>query len=237
MTETNMEIGTADGLSARERILGLVSALNLQEGDQLPSERELVSRLGLSRRALRQGFEVLEAEGRLWRSVGKGTFLGQRPVVTSTDIAAVGRLTNPLEIMQTRLILEPPLASLAALRASTEQIDRLRIAVEKSRSLQTYDAYELWDERFHSAVAHASGHRLLQALYATVTKLRSETSWGNLRRSALTSDRIRSFGETHSEILAAIEARDANRAGQSMRAHLSEVLDTLFKGPLGTLTF
>lgn len=233
MIGTNAKNGIASGGSATHQILRLIADLSLKEGDKLPSERDLVERLQLSRRALRNGFEMLEAEGVLWRSVGKGTFLGQRPVVTATDILAVGKLTNPLEIMQSRLILEPPLAALAAVRASSEDIERLRVAVEKSRTLHSHDAYELWDERFHSEIARASGHRLLQALYATVTKLRSETSWGNLRRSTMTKELIQRFGATHTDILGAIEDRDAFRAERSMQDHLRDVLNALFQGPLG----
>ena len=44
-------------------------------GDRLPSERDLIGRLAISRSALRKAFDVLEREGSIWRHVGKGTFI------------------------------------------------------------------------------------------------------------------------------------------------------------------
>lgn len=228
MSGTIHQIGTASVLAAKSQIVALIAELSLQDGDKFPSERDLAVRLNLSRRALRGAFEILEAEGALWRSVGKGTFLGQRPLVTGTDITVISKLTNPIEIMHSRLVIEPSIAAIAAMQANEEQLMRIRLTVEKSRALISYDAYEMWDERFHSEVARASGHRLLQALFATVTKLRSETSWGNLRRATMTRELMAQFGDRHSEILHAIEDRDASRAEAAMKQHLQDVFSALF---------
>ena len=46
---------------------------------RLPPERQLCELLQVSRTALRNGLEELEREGRIWRHVGKGTFVGGRP--------------------------------------------------------------------------------------------------------------------------------------------------------------
>ena len=47
----------------------------------------LAAQIGIGRRALRRALEVLEAEGRIWRHQGKGTFLGPRPPLTSAAAA------------------------------------------------------------------------------------------------------------------------------------------------------
>ena len=66
---------------------------------RLPPERDLIVRLGMSRRALRQGLEVLEAEGRLPRHVGKGTFVGARPPGSEPGLSFVTARTSPAELM------------------------------------------------------------------------------------------------------------------------------------------
>src|SRR3546814_2399489 len=72
---------------------------------RLPPERRLSEMLGVSRVALRKALAALETEGQLWRHVGKGTFIGSRPIDTFADIAAITRRSNPGEVMRTRLLI------------------------------------------------------------------------------------------------------------------------------------
>src|SRR5215203_6694033 len=74
------------------------------EGEQrLPPERVLAAEIGIGRRALRRALEVLEAEGRIWRHQGKGTFLGPRPARNPTNLEELSKRTHPLEVMDVRL--------------------------------------------------------------------------------------------------------------------------------------
>ncbi|MCK5444854.1 MAG: winged helix-turn-helix transcriptional regulator, partial [Rhodospirillaceae bacterium] len=43
---------------------------------KLPPERQLCEELGISRGELRKALSLLEAEGKIWRHVGRGTFAG-----------------------------------------------------------------------------------------------------------------------------------------------------------------
>ena len=87
-------------------------------GARLPPERQLAEELGVSRGTLRHALADLEAEGLIWRHVGRGTFIGNRPVDTVQDLSEVTRRTNPAGVMEARLSLEPELARLAALHAT-----------------------------------------------------------------------------------------------------------------------
>ena len=84
----------------------------LPEDGRLPPERDLSEALGVSRTELRKALGVLEAEGQIWRHVGKGTFVGSRPIDRIADIAALAKRTNPAEVMRARLIVEPEIATL-----------------------------------------------------------------------------------------------------------------------------
>ncbi|HSM39403.1 MAG TPA: winged helix-turn-helix domain-containing protein, partial [Afifellaceae bacterium] len=57
-------------------------SLNLR----LPPERELCKHFGVSRSELRKALAVLESEGQIWRHVGRGTFIGSRPVLNISDV-------------------------------------------------------------------------------------------------------------------------------------------------------
>ena len=119
------------------------------EDRRLPSERALAEQLGVGRRILRRALEVLEAEGHLWRHQGKGTFIGPRPLRGEVSLVELSSRTNPLEVMEARLEIEPGLARLAALRASNGDLERLRHLAQKTKSIADgdSDSRELWDGR------------------------------------------------------------------------------------------
>ena len=79
----------------------LAKIRKLLDGDKfplnsrLPPERQLAVDLGVSRSALREGLAMFEVEGKVWRHVGKGTFVGSRPIKNASDLSLVSRLTNP----------------------------------------------------------------------------------------------------------------------------------------------
>ena len=82
---------------------------NVPPDTKLPAERELSEQLGVSRADLRKALATLEAEGQLWRHVGKGTFTGSRAIEV-LSLAEIDRETNPAEVMRTRLLFEPIIA-------------------------------------------------------------------------------------------------------------------------------
>src|ERR1700693_760697 len=80
---------------------------------RLPTERQLAVDLGVSRSAVRHAMAVLEAEGRISREVGRGTFLrsgdlapdGSQPDYAPADY-------SPADVMLVRRMFEPHAMSL-----------------------------------------------------------------------------------------------------------------------------
>jgi DNA-binding FadR family transcriptional regulator len=189
---------------------------------RLPPERELCESLGVSRGELRKALSILEAEGHLWRHVGRGTFIGQRPVDES-DVGTLTSRTNPVEVMRARLLIEPAIAREAALNATAADIDEMRICLKQARQAATWRQYENWDNRFHRSVAQAARNTLLLGLFDTLNAVRRAVVWGRLRSSAKApSGDHHSFVE-HDRIAAAIETRNVEEAGRAMRQHLESV--------------
>ena len=205
------------------RLRNFISRAELESDSRLPPERELCGLIGVSRGQLRSALARLEAEGQLWRHVGKGTFVGSRPIETSTDPDAIARRTNPAEVMRARLLMEPEVASLAALNATAADIVEMRVCLKRSYGAATWRQYESWDNRLHRVIAGATQNMLLVALLDTLTAVRRAVTWGRLRPPSVRPDRSHHSFAEHESIVDAIEDRDMLRARELMRRHLESV--------------
>lgn len=201
----------------------LESASAAQEG-RLPTERALSQQLGVTRHAVRRVLRDLEASGQLWRHVGRGTFAGPGPVPRSTPLDLV-RHGTPREVVEARQMLEPPLAAAAARHGSLVAIDQIREAHRKCRSARSIDDYERWDEALHRAIVAAAGNSLMAGLFEAINQARKDIVLGLMQRSTLLLDNRLFFVEQHERIVAAIAARDAEAAWNSMREHIDSVVD------------
>ncbi len=194
--------------------------------DRLPPERELAGTLGISRGALRQALAQLEAEGVIWRHVGRGTFVGRRPLGSGSGEGGAlfsPDTTNPQEVMEARLILEPRLCALAAHRATPAQIARMEACLRNGASAEDVASFERWDGALHRSLAEAAGNGLLSEVYQAIDGVRDQELWGRLKKKSATEARRRQYVEQHEAVVGAIRDRDAEAAERHMRTHLITV--------------
>lgn len=215
------------GQSALTQLKAFLAQQDYPANTRLPPERELSEMLGVSRGELRKALATLEDDGELWRHVGKGTFVGAKPVDEVGSIATVANQTNPADVMRTRLLFEPEIAREAALNATLDDIREMRTCIRGSMEAETWRQYENWDNRLHRAIAEATHSTLLLALFDTLNSVRRAVVWGRLRvgRDRPPEDH-HSFAE-HLAIVDAIEHRDLTQASSMMRQHLRTVRDRL----------
>ncbi len=214
-----------------DRLRQAVTSGQMPDGSRLPPERSLAEAYDTSRATLRKALSVLEAEGLIWRHVGRGTFVGERPPVQSAALTALVNRTHPDEVMEVRLTLEPQLAALASRRATPADIDAMTRCVEKGARADDVSTFELWDSAFHRSVAVAAHNALLLALFDAVNAIRQEEIWGRLKEASLTNVRNRLYIEQHRECVAAIRDRTPAKAEKIMREHLETVQRNMFAAP------
>jgi len=198
---------------------------------RLPSERSLAHSLGVGRTELRRALGVLEGQGRIRRHVGRGTFLtGMRE--TAHEIAdRVSLKTSPAAAMEARLLVEPGLVSLAAEKATPEQIIELRRLCAEMRAVDSWDAYAELDWRFHNTIAAATGNILLTEIQQLLNQVRRNVVWSDLDTPPpRPRPDYHSFAE-HEAIVSAIAGRDPRTAAVAMRAHLEATRDRLLNKP------
>lgn len=215
----------AKSTAALETLRMMIDERRFGPDGRLPPERELAASLGIARHTLRRALEVLEAEGRVWRRQGQGTFCGRPPAPPAR--LGVSDRTSPQEVMEVRLGVEPLLAGFAALRATAEDVARLRLCAARTAAATDAEAYELWDGALHRAIAEAARNTLFLAVFDAVNAVRKETHWESLREAARSPDRQALFAGQHRRLVEAIAARDMAAASAAMREHLEAVAESL----------
>ena len=215
---------------AAVQIKTLILEGRLKPGDRLPSERELVARLGVSRASVREALRSLEIRGLLDVRPGEGAFVREVPVEAVLDPLSTALLDRRslLEVLEARQILEPEIAALAAQRVGPEDVDEMeRIVEEMADRLreQRHDQAVQSIIAFHRVVTRATGNRLIQRLMETISGLLSESMRETLR---IPGRPARSL-EGHRQILAAIRVRDPAAAKSAMLSHIRGVEEAIVK--------
>ena len=198
----------------------------LKPGDQLPPERELAQNFGVSRTAVREAVKALREKGLVEAYSGRGTFITNgtsQAIRQSLDlISRIGQQEGLAHLAELRQILEPEIAALAAPRIEEQLLATMREALATmDRSLHDPDAYIEADLDFHLALAEAAANPLVLSLLDSIVGLLREQ---RLRIFAVDGGPQRGQFH-HKRILAAIEARDPEKARAAMRAHLKQVRD------------
>ena len=198
---------------------------------RLPPERALCEQLKIPRGTLRQAYSILEAEGKIWRHVGRGTFLGSRPPAADGQLTLLTQYINPEEVMEVRIMIEPRIAGLAARRASADDLSAMRDALTKSEAAVNFETFEYWDSTLHQTIAKAARNTLLTAVFDSVNMIRWKTEWGKLKAASLTQDRREIYEKQHQDMVKAISDRDVEESENKMWTHLETVRHDLFGGP------
>lgn len=216
--------------AALVQLRAYLSQVDKAPNTRLPAERELAKLVGTSRGELRKALAVLEAEGLIWRHVGKGTFVALGKPFETYNLAEIAQRSNPREVMRARLTFEPAIAAEAAMNASPLDVKDLKSCAIDSRNAQTWREYEACDNRFHKLVADSTHNQITSAVFDVLAGIRRAVVWGRLRedRDCPPPDH-HSFGE-HDLIIEAIASRDPVAASAAMLTHLSSVERKLFLG-------
>jgi GntR family transcriptional repressor for pyruvate dehydrogenase complex len=195
----------------------------IREGDRLPTERELADQFRVSRVSVRQALTVLAEMGLVESWPGGGTFVrngikeGMQSPLSELLFKERELLQEPLEV---RRIIEPEITRLAAVRATTQDIEELERIINKQeqKAKQRVPITEE-DTLFHESIAKMTKNCILVKLVQSLHQhLRAS------REQSLTapSGNQRSI-EDHRKILAAITAKNPKAAHQAMMRHLQNV--------------
>jgi GntR family transcriptional repressor for pyruvate dehydrogenase complex len=205
-----------------EQITAWIQDNGLAPGDRIPAERELASRLGVSRATLSQALVALEVIGVVEVRHGDGTVVTSSPGSKRIVQAIRAHADRLPEIIETRDALETKIAALAAERRTDEDLARIDDALAAMEAdIEAGGRGVEGDERFHGAVTAAAHSLLLAHLMDEIGDLVLETRIESLSQP----ERPRASLAGHRAIAEAIRAGDADRAAAAMHAHVELVSD------------
>jgi GntR family transcriptional repressor for pyruvate dehydrogenase complex len=210
-----------------DQIISLIEDGVLKPGDQLPSERELVSQFQVARPSIREALRILEFQQVIEVRPGRGAFVvGLRNGLASDEervqLWFQEHGHEVLDILEVRSSIEILAARLAAEKATPELVADIQMTVEAAEKVLIEGASDelvRLDRQFHLAVARASGNVLILGLTEMLID-----AMVNPRRSLM---RLRSHASgswaDHADVLEAIRSRNPERAEQAMLVHLDHV--------------
>ncbi len=203
------------------RIIGMMQGGVLKPGERLPSERQLAEALGVSRSSVRAATQILAFNKFLDIRPGSGIYFSQMPelmpLITGTpppkDEGAFA-MHN-----ESRMIVEPMVARLAALYASAEQLEALEAVVARMTEYvesESLGGYAVEDMGFHRLCAEATGNpylsRMADEYCLDLTYLMAFGTTPGLEVESL---------DQHRALLEAFRARDPDKAELLMRRHIN----------------
>ncbi len=227
-------VGTAAlrraGLHVRavERLRAMIVQGELAPGTAL-IEGDLAQGLGLSRTPLREAVKLLAQEGLIELRANRSA------CVRSLDAREI------LELFEALAGLERLAAELAARRltpAGLRRLEELQTTIEREHAAGRREAYYAANRAIHRAIVESAENRPLAQAHAALLGRAEQARFLALRLAHRWEESL----AEHREILAALAARDSERAGRLLADHVAHTAHTVTRAlaagapPSGTPT-
>lgn len=206
---------------------------NLKQGERLPSERELASQLNVSRTTIREALRTMEQNGVIEIRQGGGSYVKISDFQSrKEEIIAAVKAETPLvyETLELRRALEVESAFLAAKRAASADLEKLRTALNNmAQSLQDPELGLKADLDFHIGIVEATHNSIFIQLIHTISGHMKDTIRATQKHRFKDSSRYGDTLDEHKEIYLAIASGNANKAKDLMEEHITRIREELLE--------
>lgn len=213
-------------------ILNKIRVGQWRPGDKIPGEVSLAESFQLSRNSLREALKYLELSGVLHSRAGRGTFLTEDVLRSLHRLELMETLKNDstlMELIETRLTIEPQLAYFAAERMSFEDIRRLEDSLERSKKAIEDNSYTTmmgWE--FHKIIGEAADNKILSNLLTSITEELRDERFTYTHAIISFEDLLKEI-EDHEIILGHIKNREAAEVKSFIYTHINNRLEWIKK--------
>ncbi|MBL4813289.1 MAG: FadR family transcriptional regulator [Rhodobacteraceae bacterium] len=216
---------------AADQIVAMISAGQLRPGDRMPTDRELVEQLSVSRATVREAMIALEVRGYVETRFGYGARVATVLPVEHGGEAAPLAAPGFFELVEARLHVEGLIARLAAARINDAQLDHLEELAEAParRGLTPYEITEL-DRSFHLCLAKTAQNSVLTQVVEEFWRLRSQfPQWAKAHNLIQPNGIAIYLRDEHVGIVNALRARNPAAAEAKMQQHCRNFGQTLLE--------
>lgn len=206
-----------------EQIKSMIVNGNLKKGDKLPSERELVEHLQVSRTSIREALRALQIIGLIECRQGEGNYIRnnvENSLFEPLSIMFMLQESTPGEIIEIRKILEVETAALAAQRISSEEIESLEILIKALKGSSSENDSVKIDKKFHYLIAQASRNFLIVNILNAISSLMDSYIKEARKRILLDENNRGLLSKQHEDVYEALRARNSKKAAEAMKRHL-----------------
>jgi DNA-binding FadR family transcriptional regulator len=189
---------------------------------RIPTEPELIDIFDAGRNTIREAVSSLVHAGLLERRQGSGTY-----VIAASELAtALQRQfagARQRDVLEVRQALEIVAAALAAQRRSEEDVDRLRVLLNRRSEAVLagdLDSMVQRDMELHRFIARCSGNQVLGELYDSVLDAVAENIRYNFQHQAADD-------ATHDLLVQAIALSEPAAAAHGIELYLQAMIESL----------
>ncbi|MDB6105986.1 MAG: FadR family transcriptional regulator [Gammaproteobacteria bacterium] len=203
---------------------GRILDRSLREGDRLPPEMELARQFGVNRSTVREALRELESNGLVTRRPGSKLMSVSRPQHLAIAEAVMRGLVlhdvTFLEVWEALTLLEPPIAEVAALARTAEDLSQVAAAAAQFSvdNVQTGAAVHRAAEFFRT-VGHATHNQVLALAQEPLIQLLEPSLGVIIDKVPQARTRIMTAQRKISE---ALQERDTDGARTWMARHIRD---------------
>ena len=200
-----------------------IHSRELKVGAKLPSELDLSQQFNVSRATIREALHALDARGIISIHKGKGIFVeGISSQHVSIPMQSYLRFQmgdqTIIDLIETRLLIEPAIAESAALNRTDEDLVLLKLDLDALAKLEgTPEELAMLDMQFHLHISQATHNSLIALIIKPIYDLLPLLKVDVIRS---VPGAINSALVWHQEIFEAIQNADPDSAKNKMKEHL-----------------
>lgn len=226
MSEREPPVYLSKAQQVAQELLSRIVESGLTPGQTFATEAELLTKFDVSRPTLRESFRILEAQGVLQQKPGPGGGLVvARPsldlLAQSLSIFLRVNEVPFVTVLQAREVIEPALAAEAATDGTEDDFLEMADSIERMKSMADGDqaAFIAENRSFHGIVARASGNKVLETFWGTISLLAT----GEHHGIRYTFGNRQHVIAAHQLILDACRSRNPQAAAKAMAEHVGEL--------------